>query len=505
MKVLLVNPSLPRDVPRSVRAEHRYDPPLAALYLGSFLASNGIKSEIIDTAIDEIDLEKVKNNEYGLVSFTVFIGEFQKKARELAGVIKDVNPSVPVVFGGVMPSIFPQEFLLEYPVDYVIRYEGENTLFELVLSLEGKMDTSDINGLSHKKGSEIIHNPPRYLEKNLDTFPIPMWDLFGPGCNIRQVPYYYSIMTSKGCPFRCSFCYNRQVEADIQADSPVWRFRSAEHVIAEISSIHTITGTRVFTFGDDNFLVNRQRAISILDYFRKNQFYIEQCVGHMNNFNSPELIAAMGGVVQTGIYALESASPRLLELLNKNIKIDQAPHVNKRLFEKGITTIHTFIVGLPTETDTDLAMNVSLMKELKTVNPFVRGQPYLYLPLPNTPLESYIRETMGFDLPRSLRYYENARFEFDSGEKYRPWIDEDRYQLLKNYVDVFRDLFQINNLVVSEKTMNLLDGDPKLRTIFGDVSAINKPRKKYIPYVLDRVLRNEIIDLEHDLVRKVTG
>ncbi len=503
MKILLVNPSIPRDVPLSVRAEHRYDPPLAALYLASFLAKKGIESDIIDTVIDEIDLEKIRNNEYDLVSFTVFIGEFQKKARELAGKIKEINPSLPVVFGGVMASIFPGEFLVEYPADYVIRYEGENTLFELVLSFEGKMDISDIRGLSYKRGREIVHNPPRHLEKNLDSFPVPMWELFGPGCNNRQLPYYFSIMTSKGCPFRCSFCYNRQVEEDIQADSPTWRFRSAEHVIAEITSLNALTGTRVFTFGDDNFLVNRQRAMKILDYFRKNQFYIEQCIGHMNNFNSPELIAAMGGVVQTGIYALESASPRLLGLLNKNIKIDQVPHVNKRLFEKGITTIHTFIVGLPTETDTDLAMNVSLMKELKSVNPFVRGQPYLYLPLPNTPLESYIRETMGFDLPRSLRYYENARFEFDGGEKYRPWIDADRYALLRDYVEIFRDLFQINNIAVSEKSIVTLEENPRLKKIFGDVSAINKPHEKYLPYVLDRVLRNEAIDLEHDLGMRV--
>ncbi len=111
----------------------------------------------------------------------------------------------------------------------------------------------------------MVHNPPRRLEADLDRFPVPKWDLFGSDSNYRQVPYYFSIMTSKGCPFRCSFCYNRQVEESILADSPVWRFRSAAHVIAEIEHLHSLTGTRVFTIGDDNFLVNRERAMKILE------------------------------------------------------------------------------------------------------------------------------------------------------------------------------------------------------------------------------------------------
>jgi anaerobic magnesium-protoporphyrin IX monomethyl ester cyclase len=501
MKVLLVNPSSPRNVPRSVRAELRYDPPLAALYLGSFLAKKGISTEIVDTAIDDISFEKIRDGEYGLVSFTVFIGEFQKKARELAEKMKEINPDIPIVFGGVMVSIFPEVFLQEYPVDYVIRYEGENTLYELVLALEGKMDLSGIKGLSYKKGKEIYHNQPRYLENDLDSFPVPMWALLGSYCNVRQIPYYYSIMTSKGCPFKCSFCYNRQVEDTILADSPTWRFRSAEHVIDEIKSIHDLTGTRVFTFGDDNFLVNRERAISILDYFKSNNLYIEQCIGHMNNFNSSELIGSMGGVVQTGIYALESASPRLLKLLQKNLKIELVPRINKGLFDKGISTIHNFIVGLPTETEADLRMNVDLMKELKEINPYVRGNPYLYLPLPNTPLESYISKTMGFSLPHSLIHYENARFDFEGGQKYRPWIDDDRYSLLKDYCDIFRDVFQINNLTIAENTFSLIDENPHLKTIFGDITRISKPPVRYVPYVLDRVLRGEEIDLEHDLAR----
>lgn len=505
MKVLLVNPSSKRNVPKSYRAELRYDPPLPALYLGSYLTEKGIPCDIVDTALDDINIEKIRKNEYGLISFTVFIGNFLKQANEISDIIKHVNPDVPIVFGGVMASIFPEEILNEYNVDFVVRYEGEITLYELVQYLEGKMRLADINGLSYRSGNRAIHNPPRYLENDLDNFPVPKWDMLGKYCNEKQIPYYFAIMTSKGCPFKCSFCYHRQVEDSILGDSPTWRFKSADHVIAEIDLLHNLTGSRVFSFGDDNFIVNRDRAIKILDFFRKKNFYIEQCLGHMNNFNNNELIDAMGGIVQTAIYSLESASPRLLKLLQKNLNVKLIPQINLKLFQKGITTNHNFIVGFPTETDADLKMNVELMIKLKEINPYVNASTYLFLPLPHTPLESYIINDMGFKLPFTLNDFEQARFEFEGGKKFRPWINDDRYTLLKQYCDVFNDAFQINNMTLSENSITILDENPVLKHIFGGIERVKKPSVFYIPYVLDRVLKGELINLEHDLIERTKG
>ena len=205
MKVLLINPSSLEDAPRMERAECRYDPPLAAIYLGSCLKEKGIECDITDTLIDEIDIGKIRDGEYGLISFTVFIGNFLKNARDLSTLIKKTRPDIPIVFGGVMASIFPDLILKEYPIDFIIRYEGENSLSELVEYLEGKRQIYEINGLSYKSGDRIIHNPPRYLEKNLDAFPVPDWSLLGPKCNKKQIPYYFSIITSRGCPYRCRF------------------------------------------------------------------------------------------------------------------------------------------------------------------------------------------------------------------------------------------------------------------------------------------------------------
>jgi len=505
MKVLFINPSSKRDVPRFYRTELRYDPPLSALYLASYLTEKGISCDIVDTAIEDINIEKIRNGEYGLISFTVFIGAFLKKANEICDIIKHVNPDVPIVYGGVMASIFPEEILNEYKADFVVRYEGEITLYELIQYLEGRMRLPDINGLSYRSGNRVIHNSPRYLENDLDNFPVPKWEMLGKYCNERQIPYYFAIMTSKGCPFKCSFCYNRQVEDSIRGDSPTWRFKSAEHVIAEIDYLHNLSGSRVFTFLDDNFIVNRDRTLKILDFFRKKNFYIEQCLGHMNNFNNNELIDAMGGIVQTAIYSFESASPRLLKLLQKNLNVELIPQINLKLFQNGITTNHSFIVGLPTETDEDLKKNVQLMIKLKEINPYAYAATYLFLPLPHTPIESYIINDMGFTLPYTMKDFEQAHFEFEGGKKYRPWIDDDRYILLKQYCDVFKDAFQINNMALSENSITLLDENRVLKHIFSGIECVRKPAVYYVPYVLDRVLKGESINLKRDLIEKTIG
>jgi len=496
-RILLINPSY--KISKTLKAILRYEPPVALLNLASFLHEKGHECDIVNTAFEEIDWEKIRNGTYFLVGFTIFIGEFSRNAKVISAKIKEVNPSLPICFGGVMASLFPDKILQEYGIDFVVRYEGEYTLFELVQFLNGVGSLDSIRGLSYKKGNSVVHNPPRFLENNLDNFPIPQWGLFGEKCNQRQLPYYFRITSSKGCPYKCSFCYNRSVDKEIRDKSPVWRCRSAGNIIAEIENIYQLTKTRVYTFGDDNFLVKKDRILEVLNYMRERGFYIEQCIAHMNNATD-EIIEAMGGVVQTVIYAIESASPRLLKLLNKKLSLNKVPEINKKLFDKGITTTHNFIIGLPTETSEDLRGNIELMMHLKKINPYVRALTYLYLPLPFTPLNSYIENEMGLVLPHNLKDYEDACL--DSGKKegmkFRPWLSKEEYDFLHSYRLVFDDAFQINNMALSQESLKLLKTNSTLRQMFKGIDKVNRPRAFYRPYVLDRVLKNEEIDLLND-------
>jgi len=493
-KILLITPSYKRL--KTSNAVPRYNPPVGVLNLASFLLEKGYKCDIVDTALEEIDWDKIKKGDYFLVGITIFIGEFMKNAKEISAKMKEINSSLPICFGGVMASLFPERILKEYNVDFIARYEGEYTLFELAQFLEGKGSLKDIKGLSYKEGGIVVNNSPRFLENNLDNFPIPKWDLLGENCNQKQMPYYFRIMTSKGCPFSCSFCYHRSVDDEIKDKSPRWRCRTAGHVISEIEDIYRLTKTRVYSFGDDNFLVDKDRALKIFRYMKEHNFYVEQCIAHMNNLTD-EVIGAMEGVVQTIIYAIESASPRLLKLVNKNLDLSKIPEVNKKLFDKGITTNHNFIVGLPTETDEDLRLNIEFMMRLKEVNPYVRCLTYLYFPLPFTSLNSYIENEMGLTLPNTLKDYEDASLDSgtEEGRKFRPWLNKERYDFLHSYCLVFDDVFQINNMGLSQRSLKLLNDDPKLKQMFRGIEKVSRPKVFYRPYILDRVLSNEKIIL----------
>lgn len=501
-KILLINPSY--RITETSKPVLRLEPPVALLNLATFLLDKGFVCDIVNTSFEDIDWNKVRDGHYFLAGFTVFIGEFMKNAGEFSAEIKKINPSMPIVWGGTMASIIPGEILSRYPVDYVVRYEGEYTLHELAEALTGGGNVDDIAGLSHRKNGDIIHNAPRPLENDLDNFPVAKWELFGANTNERQVPYYFRIMSSKGCPFNCSFCYKHGVDEALRKASPVWRYRSAGHVISEIEDIRRQTGARVFTFGDDNFLVARQRTRDILKYFRENGLYIEQLIAHVNNLTD-ENIAGLSGIAQTAIYAIETASPSLQKLIGKKLRLDRVPDVNKKLFDNGITTIHNFIIGFPTETDADLRLNVEMMLRLKEINPFVRAVAYLILPLPATPLTEYIEKDLGLHVPCTIDDYEHANFDsgYPEGIRFRPWLDPDRYGFLHRFSVVFGDAFQVNNLELSEESRDILSSDAQLREIFACVESVRRPSAFYMPYVLDRVLKGETVDLVNDLKKHI--
>lgn len=498
-KVLLINPS--HKIKKTERKIIRHYPPISLLNLASFLYDRGYECEIVNTAFEEIDWQKIRREEYFLIGFTVIIGDFLKNAKRLAIKAKEVNRSIPICFGGIMSSILPQQILKGYPcVDFIVRFEGEYTLFELCQYLNGIGSLNNIKGLSYRENERILHNSPRFLEQDLDNFPIPKWEIFGEKCNKRQIPYFLNIASSKGCPYSCSYCYKHSVDESIRDKSPAWRYRSAQHVISEIEHIHNLTKATVYTIGDDNFLVRKDRAKEILSYMKVNNFYIEQLITRMNHLNE-EMIEAMGGVVQTVIYAIESASPRLQRLLNKNLNLDKITVINKKLFDKGITTTHNFMIGLPTENDEDLRVNIELAMRLKEINPYVRTVVYLYLPLPFTPLSNYIAKEMNLSLPNNLADYESSKFDsnYKKGVKFRPWLTKERFEFLHKYRVIFEDAFRINNTELSKKSLGFLSSDSKLRELFKGIEKVARPKIFNRTYVLDRVLENDQIDLLNDL------
>lgn len=512
--ILLINPGHDDEHEiykhKSHRRVHRDPPPVSLLYVGTFLKENGFEVDIIDTHIAERYKELIKNkleqNDYLFVGITTIIGKFLKNAEELTKFIREINPEFPIVWGGIMASINPDACLKKYKPDFIVRYEGEETCFELAKALKNKEPIENVKGISYLKNDEVLHTPARIPKINLDEYPLPKWELFGDYFNKNQTPYYFLIMSSRGCPFNCKFCYKHSIDEEVREKVKPWRYRSAHHTIKEIEYIHDKTGTKVFTSGDDNFFVNKQRALDILAYFKKKEFYIEEIIGHLNCIDD-ELIEAMGGVVQTFIFSIETASPRLQNHINKQLRLEDIPIKSKKLYNKGIVASMSFIIGFPTETDEDLQMNIDMMKKVKQNNPFARGNSYFFLPLPKTQLYTEVEKMYNLKLPHKLEDLKEANFWVKDtndpiGKKFRPWLSDEKFEFLVYYGTIFNNVFRNNNTKTDYKVKEMLKNNPKLKQMFGDIETIEHPKTDYIPYVLDRVLKDYKIDLLNDLKNK---
>ncbi len=168
-----------------------------------------------------------------IVGITVWT-TFAASAFKIASIIKEMNKDMPVIMGGPHVSIKYDEVLKICPdVDILVRGEGEETFLELVRTMEGKVDVKfevkelkDICGISYRKNGEIFHNPPRNFIKDLDTIPFPARDLL-----LNKASYNSEdmglLMTSRGCPYNCTYCATSIWERKT-------RYRSPDNVIEEI-------------------------------------------------------------------------------------------------------------------------------------------------------------------------------------------------------------------------------------------------------------------------------
>lgn len=193
-------------------------------------------------------LKDFKPDVVGITAMTPKIAAVLKTAT----VCKNYNNQLYVVVGGPHATIRPEEILQYKDVDFVIRGEGEISVVELIDILQ-KEDTillSDIAGLSHRVNGEIVHNRHIDFVKDLDTIPFPARELLIQSENYSSEDMAI-IMTSRGCPFGCTFCYKEMFGKRV-------RHRSTDNVMEEIKYVIQRYGANQFAFKDDSFTLNKK-------------------------------------------------------------------------------------------------------------------------------------------------------------------------------------------------------------------------------------------------------
>jgi radical SAM superfamily enzyme YgiQ (UPF0313 family) len=340
------------------------------LSIAAVLEKNGHQVMVHDANLGDRNAESFKDFNPGMVGLSVSTGciaDSIKKATEF----KKVFPGIKTVWGFRHPSALPEQTLTEDYVDFVVIGAGEYTLSELAAYLEKGVGTlSDIKGLAWKNGKDIVINEPREFLKDLDELPDPAWHLVDP-----KKYWDVSIITSRGCPYSCTFCADATFYKGNVSDL------SAERIAAQSERMHKEFGVNYIMYTGDNFGINKKRLHEFCRIMIQKKLKLKwncQISGDVSEEDA-KLMARAGCTAV--ILGAESGSQKILDLLTKG---------SVKEFEKtfwnlvGSRIIPTLFIqyGFPTETAEDFKETLDFIKRLD--NP-----PYLFMkfvPYPKTVL-----------------------------------------------------------------------------------------------------------------------
>lgn len=329
-------------------------PPLGLEYIGASLEHDGHKVEIIDFGAETVSKEHLENclMSSDAVGISVYTNNYRNVA-VIAKMIKELDSGIPLIIGGPHCTFLKRRSLSDVPhADISVIGEGEHVFIDLVRFFQGRKKLSDVPGVYYRENNQIKSGKPLQISDNLDNLPFParhLVDKYEYGNFLwgsRPRKKVTSMITSRGCPFRCRFCnrYGNVIKG--------WGFRkrSAENVFREIQEIDKKYGS-VFIV-DDNFLVDIKRAHRIFDMLLEIGTNIDlSIIGTRVDSTDRALFTKMkkAGVKYVG-FGIESGNQDVLDFYNKKITLQQIREAVELAREMNFVTQGSLILGAPVET-----------------------------------------------------------------------------------------------------------------------------------------------------------
>ena len=361
---------------------------MGTMELATILHSKGISCEIlpfwkigdlndfenfINNAIKIIDEKKPK-----IVSFYTRCDFYHIELR-LAERIKERLSDIYIVFGGPQADITSEDTIRKIPyVDFVCCGEGENTVYPLFSSLlKGEPDLS-VDGLVYREGDIVKKNPRPALVEDMDSLPIVDFSLANYDNMLQE--NIFAVEVGRGCHFGCTFCSTNSFWGR------KYRLKSPQRIVDEIKLLHEKMGITKFAFMHDMFTFKKSTVMEVCKLLKTLDFPVEWSCSARLDCLDYEMIDAM---IDSGMYniyfGVETGSPRMQKLINKNLKIENAVEIIDYLNNKNVDVITSFIYGYPEETEEDISYTLSLIGALLNLKN-VEINTHLCAFLPQTPL-----------------------------------------------------------------------------------------------------------------------
>ncbi len=363
-----------------------YRPPLNLLNIGSVLLERGYSVSVIDGVTKSGGIKEVVESIIavnprfiGLTSMTAHI----YGCGDMANKLRKKLPKTPIIIGGIHVSTLPIETMQLFPSFNIgIVGEGENTILELIETIEKEEDISEVSGLVIRTKEGIRLTPPRTLINDLDTLPLPAWHLlpdyiqtYRPTLSRKiRLPSAY-IVTSRGCPYSCSFCNNT-------VHGRTFRSYSVDYIMKMVTYMVNVYKVKDLTIYDENLALKKDRIVEFCRRMISTDYDLTwSCDARVDSVDEEILHFMYKAGCRSIWFGMESGNAEILKKYNKKINLEDSKKAVKLAKKYNIKACGSFIIGGPRETVDTIRDTIRFAKRIG-LDYFV---PYFYTPIPGTP------------------------------------------------------------------------------------------------------------------------
>lgn len=349
-------------------------PPLGLGYIAAVLEKEGFDvkvMDLVDTPFESV-AAIITREKPQIVGISCNLTDYRWGSFRLVQIAKAVNPKILVVLGGSHATHLYKQILKNFPVDAIVRFEGEQTFLDFAKAVQNDVYFKDVRGIAFAKDGQIILNEDRPPIDCLDCLPFPSYRFF----DFEKYVHYSSpinfkekknskiksrnIMASRGCPFDCKYCsINRFWQRKC-------RLRSAINVVDEIEMLYKENGVTRFNFFDDAFTLNENRVVEICrEIINRHLDIMWECVTRVDAVSAEMLSWMKKAGCKSISYGVESGSPIVLKAISKKQTPAQIINAFRLTHQAGIKAFILLMVGNPGETEDSVNETIKLLRIIK--------------------------------------------------------------------------------------------------------------------------------------------
>ena len=398
MKVLFVHPhgSNWMGSGKDITTIFNLMPPLGMMSIAAYLEEQGVETQIIDCYglhLSPAELAaEIDRRAPDFVGFSCTTSSFLE-GYGIAALVKELRPETLIVFGGAHACTVGAPLLDGFPaIDYLVIGEGEVTFHELVAA--GGRSPENIPGLAFRRDGVATLSSPRELIKNLDSLPFPAYHRLPHFPRRYNLPLFSypkapntSIISSRGCPYHCSYC-------DRSVFSRGFRFNSPEYIAEHLAFLNRDFGIRHVFFYDDLFTFDRSRVERLCVLLEQKRIPVTyNCIARLEHVDDELLrLLQRSGCWQVN-FGIESGDPEVLKQHRKFYGLDEVQLKLKMVRDAGMRVKGLFMIGLPGETEPSIRRTIDYALSL----PLDEINVTKFTPFPGAPVYRTIREQGEFN------------------------------------------------------------------------------------------------------------